>query len=246
VRPVRSSLLLGGLTLLLAGGASAQSPPSPPSPPVEAPPAPVVAPPPAVVEPPAPAAVPPPWPPAAPPAAPGPYAGVPWNAVVVPEPAEPPESSLFPRPYGFSFSAQIDAAFREIYSIPIGAVQVECTFGARTRAGIWSGAIDVLGGSTEHGLTVLQLSLAPQWRAPIGPVQLGLAPTLSVIAVKRLTRYDSYLTSAGGGLWGLFSVDVYTFDEQALFLAARVGLEGLSEATSALWGASAGLGIRRF
>jgi hypothetical protein len=246
MRPLHSSLLLGGLTLLLASGASAQSPPSPPSPPVEPPPAPVVSSPPAVVEPPAPVPVPPPGPSLAPPAAPGPYAAAPWQTVIVAEPPEPPESSPFPPPYGFSFSAQIDAAFREIYAIPIGAVQAECTFGARTRAGIWSGAIGLLGGSTEHGLTVLQLSLAPQWRAPIGPVELGLAPTFSVIAVKRLTRYDSYLTSAGGGLWGLFSVDVYTFGEQALFLAARVGLEGISEATSALWGASAGLGIRRF
>ena len=166
--------------------------------------------------------------------------------MLVPESPESSHSSLFPPPYGFSFSAQVDAAFREIYAIPIGAVQVEAAFGGRTPAGIWSGGIGALGGSTAHGLTVLQFYLSPQWRAPIGPVQLGLAPTFSVIAVKRLTRDDSYLTSGGVGLWGLFSVDVYTFDEQALFLGARVGLEGFSEATAPFWGASAGIGIRRF
>ena len=182
-----------------------------------------------------------------PPPAPPTYAVTPPPdaEALAPSPASSGQTGWFAGQRGFSFKLGLGTAYRRLYSVPIGAADIDLAFGAQTRSGGWYGAVGMLLGSTAEGLATTQIHLGPSWEAPIGPVHLGVSPEASLLIVSRASA-DSRMGSATLGGAAFTTVDVVSGESYALTLGFKATVDALTDGDGPMWGGTASLGLRTF
>lgn len=125
---------------------------------------------------------------------------------------------------GFTTKVSVGGAFRALYSVPIGAVDIALAPGIQTRTGGWYGVVGLLFGQTEYGLGTSQLRLGASWEAPVGRARLGLTPRASAIMVRRET-YDDTLQAWALGAAAFASYDLITERGYAIYGAIEAGAD---------------------
>lgn len=157
------------------------------------------------------------------------------------------EGGWFPKHRGPSLKVAAGGAYRQIYSVPMGAADVSFALGAQTAAGAFYGVAGGLFGSTEHGLAMRQLRLGASWEAPLDRLHVGLAPRFTFLTLDRATT-DGEMGGAGFGCAGFVSYDLIAGETYAVYGVAEVVFDVYEpgDDVPVLFGGTIGAGARFF
>jgi hypothetical protein len=178
--------------------------------------------------------------------------------VYAPPPAAPPPpasssppDSAFPeyRPHRAARESRLlgsleaGYSYQSLYGIPMQGVDITGILGAQIGTLGVGGAIDVAPAHTKSGLQALTASLGLVLQATVDRVRIGGGLRLGGIEINRATSAGT-IGTLSTGIFGRFSVDLIQFDDEgngALFLVIKGSVD---DAGAALFGASAGAGVR--
>ncbi|MBI4705753.1 MAG: hypothetical protein HY744_32065 [Deltaproteobacteria bacterium] len=144
----------------------------------------------------------------------------------------------------FSVRAFSGGAFRQLFSVPIWAAELDLSAGGYGHYGGGFGHIGALLGSTEYGLRAKQLYAAGSYEQRVGRLGAGLSVQASYLSFARVSR-SGVVDGWGLGLHFFGTYDlVASPGGHALFVKLRGGLDGFPHTPLPLHGLTLGLGWR--
>jgi hypothetical protein len=172
------------------------------------------------------------------------------EATAPPEPAAPtarePEVEARPAPTRRArafWSVEGGYAYQNLYGVPMSGVDLAGAVSGNVGTLAIGALLEGIPGSTENGLKTLTLSGGPLVQGIFDRVRLGGGLRVGLFDVSRATAAASLL-SLSAGVHARASLDVVSFDkdnETALFLVVKGSIDSVD---GALYGATAGLGLR--
>jgi hypothetical protein len=151
-----------------------------------------------------------------------------------PAPARPKDRVLFSLDGGY--------AYQNLYSTDINGIDLFAVIGADLSTWAVAGIAELDRGWTVYGLTTTTFTSGGLIEGHFGRIRLGAGPRVGTMVIDRVTSHAS-LGSVSAGLCARASFDLITFHEGhgAFFLVGKASVDTVG---TALFGATAGLGVR--
>lgn len=141
-------------------------------------------------------------------------------------------------------SLEVGYVLQNLYSVPIDGADISVAVG-RERGAVVAGAIvEGTPGSTRDGLPTILVTVGPLLEGRIDRFRIGGGWRLGAFNVSRVTGEGNLLFSLSAGAFARVSCDVIDLDEahkRAIFVIVKGSIDTVG---SALYAASAGVGMR--